>query len=208
METGKMAKNELVHALNELMDRGMWRTKGDLMQEVLRFHPSTFIQLSDTDAMHILNRGNKIIMRNGTPPVFLSPEPNPVFDSSDDILETKEVVGRCVDLWKDDVPVKKRKVIGGPYLESAQDSMGSRTKPKSYSTIQRDSRSISIDVGSMEDTISNVYSKYNMHNFSFPIEEWPAKDLEKLEKELRVISDSYNTKIEVVGEVNIEEVES
>ncbi len=115
-----MAAKELVQALKELMAKGIWATKDDLMREVIPVRPSTFTQLTDNDAFRILSRGNEIAMNRGEQSVYLVPPPI----SNKEELAREGNVGRCADFWKNDdilSDTPKRRPRGfedGPFAET------------------------------------------------------------------------------------------
>ena len=162
-EIGNMAKVELVRALKELMRRGIWETKDDLMKEVIQIRPSTFGQLTDNDAFRILNRGNDIALNCGKLPAYLAVSPI----SNDEELNRKESIGRCIDLWKDDsVPENKKFGYHSITINTTQ------PKPIEHEPYYRNTFKIDISLPHYE------------KSFHAPVEEYPreiAKTVVKIE---------------------------
>ena len=79
-----MAREELVHALEELMSTGFWATREDLMGRVITWPPRQFNDLTDKYALEILNYGNEILLAEDKPIICISDSMN-----------------RCVDIWEE-----------------------------------------------------------------------------------------------------------
>lgn len=192
-----MATVELVRALKELMTRGLWGTKDDLMREVIPVRPSNFAQLTSEDAFRILCRGNDIAVNYGKSPVYIEP---PISNNSD--AERKETVGRCVDLWKnDDMPsdTPKRRPIRSDDPHKRRDIF---SFPKPIRREDYFNGNFTMDFecgkGNMKETIIDTYPNYEA-TFSSPVRCYPG-DI--------VSPEVSETKIEVVGSAEVEEVEA
>ncbi len=204
-----MAAKELVQALKELMAKGIWATKDDLMREVIPVRPSTFTQLTDNDAFRIINRGNDIAVNYGKSPVYIEP---PTLSNSGD--ERKETVGRCADFWKNDdilSDTPKRRLRGfedryqditnGPFTEPfiSKDDLSPPRPIKSENYFGGD---FTIDLGKvekaagiMEGIVVNTYPNWEA-NFSSPTRDYP------------ISAGKTFTKIKTIGSDEAEEVES
>lgn len=189
-----MATVELVRALKELMNRGIWNTKDDLMKEVIQVRPSAFNQLTNEDAFRIISRGNDIAINYGKSPVFIEP---PTSDN-----ERRETVGRCVDLWKsDDMPsdTPKRRPRGFEDPHKRRDIF---SFPKPIKREDYFDGNFTVDLestyGSIKEVIINSYPNYAAC-FSSPVRDYPGDIVDPAISE---------TKIEVVGSAEVEEVES
>jgi hypothetical protein len=128
-----MAKKELVFALNEIFSSGIWNSKDSFMKEILRVKPPVFMDLTDTDAMRLLNHGNNVLVNLGRSPIDL-PEtydtiPVPIMMGGDK--------GRCVDLWKEeDKPMVGRSKSSANGITSGEDYLlETFGQPESLETI-------------------------------------------------------------------------